>query len=98
MKVLPLLITMTAHVPKFKNTSSVNRFAIFSDVMFYVGVDTTNCVRSHITLIKFPLITVESNICPGHHISICMIRNGVVVGQEKYSSLLRFLQKLYVVQ
>ena len=98
LKVLPSLITMTAHVPKFKNTSSINIFAIFSAVMLYVGVETTNCVRMHITFIKCPLLPVESNIYPGHHISICMIQNGVVMGQEKYSSILQFLKKLYVVQ
>ena len=92
MKVLTSPITMTAHVPKFKNASSINSFARFSAVMFYVGVETTNCVRSHIKFINFPLFAVEYNICPGHHRSKCMIHNGAVMGQEKYSLILQFLK------
>ena len=89
---------MTAHVPKFKNTYSINSFARFSAVMLYVGVETENCVRSHIVFIKYHLFTVEYNIYSGHHISIYMIQNGVVMVQEKYSSVFRFLQICYVVQ
>ena len=40
LKVLTLSITMTAHVPKFKNTSSINIFVRLSAVIFYVGVET----------------------------------------------------------
>ena len=98
LKVILSLNTMTTHIQKFNNTSSINSFARFSAVMLYVVVETTNCVRSHITFIKCPVFLVESDICPGHHRSIFMIQNGIVMGQEKYSSLLRFHQRLYVVQ
>ena len=51
---LPSSTTTTAHIPNESTTCSMNMVARRPAVMSKVGVDITNCVRSHIALSKCP--------------------------------------------
>ena len=77
---------------KLRITSAMNNFASAWDVILNVIVEMTNCVKSHMEFIRYPVFPWSLvTAVPGDHRSTCIIQNGTVTGQVKCNSLLRLL-------
>ena len=73
----------------------MNSFARAAVVMSKVGVDTTNCMRSHSEFRRQPVLPMLLvAVLPGIQRYVWMIQNGDVIGQEKYNQLF-LLRKMW---
>ena len=75
-------MTTIENIPKLIMTSYMKRCAKLVDLILEVILDITNCVRSHMKIIRWYLYHVLLlTKFTGYNISICMIYNVTVTGQ-----------------